>query len=104
MEKSIDIDFIFSKAATIIKKHLEENGKRETSVVKFTSPTDLLKVIDFSLPSEPESHEKLLEYAKKVLEYSIQAGTYITQYLMCTPGYRVHELKHRALNIYTPLL
>lgn len=74
MEKSIDIDFIFSKAATIVKKHLEENGKREASVVKFTSPTDLLKVIDFSLPTEPESHDKLLEYVKKVLEYSIQAG------------------------------
>ena len=74
MEQSIDIDFVFSKAATIIKKHLEENGKREASVVKFTSPTDLLKVIDFSLPTEPESHDKLLEYVKKVLEYSIQAG------------------------------
>ena len=70
----MDIDFIFSKAAAIIKKHLEENSKREAPVVKFTSPTDLLKVIDLSLPEFPESHDKLLEYVKKVLEYSIQAG------------------------------
>ena len=75
MEQSIDLEFVFSKAATIIKTHLAENGKRGASVVKFTSPTDLLKVIDFSLPNKPESHDKLLEYVKKVLEYSIQAGS-----------------------------
>ena len=76
MEQSIDLDFVFSKAAAIIKTHLEENGKRGASVVKFASPTDLLKVIDFSLPNEPESHDKLLEYVKKVLEYSIRTGSF----------------------------
>jgi len=74
MDDHIDIDFIFNKAATVIKKHLEENSKREASVVRFMSPTDLLKVIDFSLPNDPESRDKLLEYVKKVMEYSIQAG------------------------------
>ena len=70
----MNIDFIFTKAASIIRKHLEENSKREATVVRFMPPADLLKAIDFSLPNEPESHDKLLEYVKKVLEYSIQSG------------------------------
>ena len=72
----MNIDFIFNEAATVVKKHLEENSKREASVVRFMPPKELLKVMDFSLPSEPESHDKLLECVKKVLEYSIQAGKY----------------------------
>ena len=71
---SLDLDFIFTKAVEVIKQHLEENSKRDASVVKFVSPTDLLNTMDFALPDEGESPEQILEYVKKVMEYSIQAG------------------------------
>lgn len=72
----MDFDFIFTEAATIIRNHLEEHSKREAPVVVFVPPVDLLKIMDFSLPNEPESRDKLLEYVKKVMEYSIQSGNY----------------------------
>jgi len=75
MEPSeLDLDLVFNKAAEVIKQHLAKNSTRDASVVRFVSPTELLKVLDFALPDEGESPEQILEYVKKVMEYSIQAG------------------------------
>ena len=74
---SLDLDFIFTKAVEVIKQHLEKNITRDASVVKFVSPTELLNTMDFALPDEGESPEQILEYVKKVMEYSIQAGRYL---------------------------
>jgi len=76
MATSLDLNFIFSKATEVIKQHLAKNIKRDASVVKFVSPTELLNTMDFGLPDKGESPEQILEYVEKVMEYSIQAGQY----------------------------
>ena len=56
MEPSeLDLDLVFTKAAKVIKQHLAKNSTRDALVVRFVSPTELLKILDFALPDESES-------------------------------------------------
>ena len=51
----LDLDLVFTKAAEVIKQHLAKNSTRDALVMRFVSPTELLKILDFALPDEGES-------------------------------------------------
>ena len=51
----LDLGLVFTKVAEVIKQHLAKNSTRDASVVRFVSPTEMLKILDFALPDEGES-------------------------------------------------
>ena len=57
-----------------LKSHILENFNRNSKVIKFKSPDELIKEIDCELNNEGSSLGDLLEVTCKALEHSVKTG------------------------------
>eukprot|EP00794_Sanderia_malayensis_P003132 gene3132-3600_t len=58
----------------LLKKHISESFDRESKVVKFKLPNELIKEVNPDLNDGPASLEELIQITRKTLEYSVKAG------------------------------
>lgn len=54
--------------------HLADSNQRETKLLEFTSPDEIVKKIDFRLPEKQESLSNLFGHLDKILQYSIKTA------------------------------
>lgn len=65
---------ILSEAFEKIKYYLQDNSNNTKPVVKFKSPAELNKIIDFPVKQIRISEQEFLELLDKYLEYSVRTG------------------------------
>ena len=66
--------FIKNAVELMLEKAVFESTNRSTRVVEWKAPEELLKLVDMSLPNNPETHERLLQLMKDVIQYSVKTG------------------------------
>lgn len=59
---------------TIINEAVFEGTDRKNKVLEWQSPVELEKNIDFACKRTPTTHDKLLQYVKNVIKYSVKTG------------------------------
>lgn len=59
---------------TILKEAVFHGTERHTPVVEWIEPEKLRKILGNELPNEPQAEEKLLQYVKDVVRYSVKTG------------------------------
>ena len=55
-------------------KYITENNTRETKVVNFKTPDELMKLIDFEVGENPEKLGTILNEIDNILKYVVRTG------------------------------
>jgi len=66
-------DFLKS-VVEILLDYIKEENDRNSKILDFHHPEEMLKVMDFTIPEKPMNLEELLQCCKKVLKYSVKTG------------------------------
>jgi len=71
--KSVD-KFVMEALDLIVMEGLHKGKDKNTPVINFKTPDELLDLIDFKVGEKPVSHDRLLELCKDVFRYSVKTG------------------------------
>jgi len=66
--------FLKEAAELILEKAVFQATKRTNLVVEWRAPDELQKLMDLDLSAERVSHEKLLQFLKDIIQYSVKTG------------------------------
>ncbi|KAJ9589117.1 hypothetical protein L9F63_017576 [Diploptera punctata] len=58
----------------MLEKAVFQATDRSSRVVEWKEPEELLQLVDMKLPENPESHDKLFQLMKDVIQYSVKTG------------------------------
>ena len=53
---------------------ISESNNRESKVLEFHHPEQLMKVMDFSLPDMPKNLQEILNDCEETLKYQVKTG------------------------------
>lgn len=66
--------FLKEAADLILEKAVFQATKRTNFVVEWRAPEELQKLMDLDLSAERVNHEKLLQFVKDIIHYSVKTG------------------------------
>ncbi|PAV88022.1 hypothetical protein WR25_20277 [Diploscapter pachys] len=58
----------------LLLRYIKEENDRSSKILEFHHPAEMLKLVDLSIPDQPESLEKLVKDCEKVLRYGVKTG------------------------------
>ena len=53
---------------------ISDSNDRETKVLEFHHPEQLMKIMDFSLPDSPKNLQEILDDCRETLKYQVKTG------------------------------
>lgn len=74
---------------TVLNNAIFDGTKRESKVLEWTNPEEMLEKFDMSLKDEPDSDEELLKLANETIKYSVKTGHpyFVNQLFSCVDPY-----------------
>ena len=60
----------------ILWNFIRDSNNRDTSVLKFHHPEQLMNMMDFSLPETPRNLQQILSDCKHALNHQVKTGKY----------------------------
>ena len=63
----------------ILWNFIRDSNNRDTSVLKFHHPEQLINMMDFSLPKVPRNLQQILSDCKHTLNHQVKTGKYIVK-------------------------
>lgn len=72
-DSTVTEEFI-EKIAKRLFQHIDESSSRDTKVLEFITPDDIVKEIDFSLPEKKSSLNTFFAHLEKILKYTIKTA------------------------------
>ena len=90
-ENSEVTDEFIQKTVEILKNFIHETYNRDSKVVDFRSPEDVVKEMDFEVKDDGANLNELLNVSKKALDLSVKTGNYT---------FRIFMLIHIGTSLY----
>lgn len=74
----------YQRLLTYILEFVDKTNDRNEKIVDFHHPAQLMEVMDFSIPDEPQNLDQLLVDCKDTLKYQVKTGKQTFFYVIKT--------------------
>ncbi|CAJ0942109.1 unnamed protein product, partial [Mesorhabditis belari] len=69
-----DTETFLGEVVKVLLKYICEENQRETKILEFHHPTEMKKIIDLTIPDEPQPLEELVKACEQVLSLGVRTG------------------------------
>ena len=70
-----DTKHFLQNVLELLWNFISESNDRESKVLEFHHPEQLMKVMDFTLPDMPKNLQEILNDCKETLKYQVKTGS-----------------------------